>query len=576
MRTGWKIRLFVSIIIIIVSLFVFVTSIMPQKKLPGWVRDMINWRLNLGLDLQGGIHLVMGVDVNKALKDKADAISEEMKDYLKQKGVKVISASRIEGTDRIKLVVEKGDFEKTKDIIRRDYTNLKIKSRNSDSGEFILEYTDRYTKFVKDNAVDQAIKTIRNRVDEFGVSEPTISRFGESSILIQLPGMKDPDRAKSLIGKTAQLEFKIVDDESDFMAKLAQNLPEGIQSEQDGYEGKGGKIVRYTFLKSKDKKKLEEFLKGKVPKDHQVLFQKYTQKLQTWYRTFYLFKKTALTGDYIIDANVQIQRDNNRPYVSLTFNRKGAEIFERVTKQNVKKRMAIILDNQVISAPVIQQRIAGGRAQITLGALKSYQELLQEAKDLALVLRAGALPAPVTLQEERTVGPTLGKDSIRKGIKSIIIGMVLVVVFMAFYYNLSGVLADIALLFNIIITLAIMALFNATLTLPGLAGILLTVGMAVDANVLILERVREEIRSNKMVKAAIERGYSKAFWTIFDANITTFIAALVLMEYGSGPIKGFAVTLSIGILSSMYTAIVLTRLVYDYLIYKKGIKRLLV
>ena len=286
-------------------------------------------------------------------------------------------------------------------------------------------------------------------------------------------------------------------------------------------------------------------------------------------RTAYLLKdRTLLTGEYLTNAEVRIDTQYNRPYVALSFDDRGGKLFEKITGENVKKRLAIVLDDNVYSAPVIQDRISGGNAII------EGQFTMDEAKDLAVVLRAGSLPAPVQILEERTVGPSLGRDSIRKGLISMAVGGVLVVAFMVVYYGGSGIIADLALILNIILIMAGLAAFGATLTLPGIAGIILTIGMAVDANVLIFERVREELRLGKTPRAALDNGYSRATWTIVDANVTTLIAAIVLLQFGTGPVKGFAVTLSLGIAASMFTAIFGTRLLFDYLLQKRRMKTL--
>ena len=312
---------------------------------------------------------------------------------------------------------------------------------------------------------------------------------------------------------------------------------------------------------------LEEALKGNIPAGDEILYQdKNTGGPQD--KVPYLLKKRAvLTGEYLTDARVQIDSQYNEPYVSISFDSRGARIFEQVTGANIKKRLAIVLDNVVNSAPVIQDKISGGRAQIT------GRFTMDEARDLAIVLRAGALPAPVKIIEERTVGPSLGKDSINSGLKSMLIGGLLVILFMAVYYKFSGIIADLALILNIIYIAAGLAVFGATLTLPGMAGVILIIGMAVDANVLIFERIREELRLGKTLRAAIEGGYGKALVTILDANITTLIAALVLFQFGTGPVRGFAVVLSIGIVASLFTALVISRLIFDYLVIIRGMKR---
>ncbi len=292
------------------------------------------------------------------------------------------------------------------------------------------------------------------------------------------------------------------------------------------------------------------------------------------YRTYLLFSEVSLTGDYITDARVQPNGDTGQPEVSLTFDRTGAKKFEKLTGAHVRERMAIVLEGDVNSAPVIQDRIAGGAARITLGSGGDYNKVLNEANDLAVVLRAGAMPAPIRILEERTVGPSMGEDARRMGNYAMGVGFLLVILFMIMYYRFSGFVADLALILNALLVLMIMVLFDATLTLPGMAGIVLTLGMAVDANVIINERVREEVRAGKTPRAAIDTGYGRAFWTIFDANLTTLIAGVVLWSYGSGPVKGFAVTLTIGIMVSMFTAIFVTRVLMDYVTIRMKIEKL--
>jgi len=372
--------------------------------------------------------------------------------------------------------------------------------------------TSKLSEDARRDATSRAVQVLRNRIDQFGVGEPLIQRESKDRIIIQLPGIEERSRALDIIGKTAQLEFKLVsEDPGMFKQALQGNIPEG-----------------YEF-KQHDKKML---------------------LLET---------ESVLTGDAIENAMPDFSSQMGIPYISLTFNSKGAKKFSRITERNVGKRLAIVLDGVVQSAPVIREKIPSGKAQIT------GRFTVQEAQDLAITLRAGALPAPIKIVEERTVGPTLGEDSIRKGINSIFIGGILVVAFLTIYYFLAGLIANFALCLNVIIILGVLAYFKATLTLPGMAGILLTIGMAVDANVLIFERIREELKIKKPLRPSIATGYSKAFLTILDANLTTLIVALVLFQFGTGPIRGFATTLSIGILASMFTALVVTRLVFDIL-----------
>lgn len=417
------------------------------------------------------------------------------------------------------------------ELLQKRYSLLVVdeEDREGDRVRLVLRVDPKAAQQTERWAVEQALETIRNRVDQFGVTEPEIARQGTDRILVQLPGVRDPERAKALIGKTAMLEFKLLDEEHDLNRALAGDIPPGsvilYQRTRDPVTG----LIR------------------KVP---------------------YLVKdKTLLTGDALKDARVAFDQFN-RPYIALTFTPQGATEFERITAENVGRRLAIILDGTVYSAPVIKERISGGRAVI------EGDFTLEEAKDLAIVLRAGALPAPIRILEERTVGPSLGRDSIQQGIRAIILGGVLVVLFMAFYYRWAGLVADLALAMNLLIVLAVMVLFQATLTLPGIAGLVLTVGMAIDANVLIFERIREELRVGKTPRAAVDAGYSKALLTILDAQITTLIAAVVLFQFGTGPIKGFAVTLSIGIVTSLFTAIVVTKTVFDLVLSKRQLKEL--
>jgi preprotein translocase subunit SecD len=412
------------------------------------------------------------------------------------------------------------------------------------------------------------VKAIRNRVDKWGVSEPTIAKRGDSNILVQLPGYSNPEKAKELIGRTAQLEFKIVDDEDTSLSQLQGKLPDGVTLD---FESSGDTGVATPFLRSKNRQLLAQVAAQHAPPGKEFGIGKYENRLknETGYRTYLLDKKAGLTGEYITDARVAFDSqpgEGNRPYVMLTFNGRGADLFGKLTTANVHKRMAIVLDDTVDSAPVIQTPITEGNCRITLGGLKPINEILEEAKDLALVLKSGALPAPVRILEERSVGASLGPELIRKGTLAAVVGLLAVLAFMAFYYRFSGVVADVALALNGLLVLAIMALIDSTLTLPGIAGFVLTLGMAVDANVLINERIREELKTGKSVAAAIATGYDKVFSTIFDGHVTALIAGFVIRTYGSGPVRGFATTLIIGLFASMFTSIVVTRVIVDWFV----------
>ena len=385
------------------------------------------------------------------------------------------------------------------------------------------------------DAVDRATEIIRNRVDQFGVAEPMIAKQGDKWIVIQLPGIKDPKSAKELIGKTALLEFRIVNKgkEANQVLDLLREkeiTPGEYRADPSAYPD------------------IEEIM----PEGASV----FASKEDTGY---YVLDKAALTGASLKNAKVEFGGQFGQPIVSIEFNKEGGRAFADITERNIERNLAIVLDDVVQSAPVIRSRIPDGKAIIE-GNFNP-----DDARLLATVLRAGALPAPVNVIEERTVGPSLGDDSIKKGFGSALIGVILVLLFMFVYYRFSGVIADFALVINLIALMAFMAYFQFTLTLPGVAGIALMLAMAVDANVLILERIREELMSGKTARVAVDAGYQKVFWTILDANLTTLIASVFLFQFGTGPIKGFAVTLSIGICISMFTAIAVTKLVYEIL-----------
>ncbi len=516
-----KIRGIIVALTIFFAIIYLIPSLTPE--LPQfWKKIFPTKKIHLGLDLQGGMHLILEVETDEALKANLDRYIDDFSSTFKQNNIKFSKILR----KGLNLIIKSpyNNINQIKNLITEQYRNFQIV--NESSNELTITFTDKYKKYLEKNSVDQAVETIRNRIDQFGVTEPEIRALGEKRILVELPGIKDPDRALKIIGKTARLEFKLVN----------ENIP------------------------------FEDIKNGKIPEDCEVLYKINKDEFgKVISKTpIVVYKKVLLTGEYIKDARVQIDSRYNEPYVAIEFDSQGAKIFDKITAENVGRKLAIILDNNVYSAPVIQERISGGRASIT-GRFTT-----KEAHDLAIVLRAGALPAPVKILEKRTVGPSLGKDSIKKGFLSMVIGGAIVLVFMIFYYGTAGIIANIALIFNLILILACLAAFEATLTLPGIAGIILTIGMAVDANVLIFERIREELRLKKPFRGAVENGFSRAFLTIIDANVTTLIAAIVLYQYGTGPIKGFAVTLSIGILTSIYTGVFVSRFIFDTLLQKRA------
>jgi preprotein translocase subunit SecD len=482
-------------------------SLYPPKK-----------TINLGLDLQGGIHLVLGVDVDKALEAQVERSGDTIRAELEKKG---IGAARIERRGPTELVVQIASPPQWNDAqaVIRDVGLFETKEADQAAGRAVLALRPREAASLRELAVRQGLETIRNRVDQFGVAEPSIQQQGENRILVQLPGVQDPERAKALIGKTALLEFKLLDDKADPDAALKGSVPDGDE---------------LLYQRRVDKETKQE---RRIP--------------------YVVQKKVLITGRDLATARVSIDQNTSEPYVSVEFNAAGAKAFGDLTDANVGRRLAIVLDGNVHSAPQIRERIPSGRAQITGGFTT------EEATDLAIVLRAGALPAPVQVLEERTVGPSLGADSIRRGLLSTLAAAVAVVLFMVLYYRVSGLIADLALALNLLILMAAMAGFHATLTLPGIAGIVLTIGMAVDTNILIFERIREELRSGKTIRAAIDAGFARAFRTVIDTHVTVLVSAAILYQFGTGPVKGFAVSLAIGILASLFTAVFFTRLIFD-------------
>ncbi|TMA76349.1 MAG: protein translocase subunit SecD [Deltaproteobacteria bacterium] len=533
-----------------------------EKARPKWAPAK---HLNLGLDLQGGIHLVMGVEVDRAVREKAVRRAEEIAAEMDRKGVKGADVRGDPDTGIVSVTVP--DLDKGKEVI--GYFNDMYVRRTS--GKTIeLAMKDDAVKTLKESAVDQAVKTIRNRVDKWGVSEPTIAKRGDASILVQLPGYSNPEKAKDLIGKTAQLEFKIVDDTDQTVTKL-KDLPPGVTLNWDRYNGAGDALVSSPYLESKDRAALVQYLKDKAPSGHVFAIGKVEGRARAdaTYRSWLLDQKQGMTGEYITDAAVRFDNspgEGNRPYVEVRFNRTGADLFGKLTKENVKRRMAIVLEDTVDSAPIIQTEIPGGICSIHLGGLKPVNEVVEEARQLVLLLQSGALPAPVRILEERSVGASLGPELIRRGSMAALIGLLAVLAFMAVYYRFSGLVADVALVLNGLVVLAIMAAINSTLTLPGIAGFVLTLGMAVDANVLINERIREELKTGRNIGAAVKTGYDKVFWTIFDGHVTALVAGFVIRAYGSGPVRGFATTLIIGLLASMFTSIVVTRAIVEWFV----------
>lgn len=520
---------------VLISIIFFLPSTPVYQTLPDWWKKyMPSHGITLGLDLQGGIHMVLEVEEEKAVENLAERTAASIKELLDSEKIPVQSVKR---TGPSEVTVTLPGPEKKADAAKKIESNFpNFIPKENPGNELVYSLREGEVIRIKDSATTQALETIRNRIDQFGVAEPLIQRQGPRQIVIQLPGVKDSKRAKELIGKTALLEFKLLDEDS----PVARTLPLSITA-----------LNEETFMAEYG---------SKVPEGDELIFERIVDKQsgEVRKRPYLVKKRTIMTGDVLTDARVNIGQFSE-PYVSIRMNGTGAQQFERITAANIKKRLAIILDDNVYSAPVIQDRIGGGNAQIT-GSFTT-----QEANDLAIVLRAGALPAPVRTLQDLTVGPSLGQDSIRKGIRATILAGILVILFMMIYYRMAGVIADMALIMNLVVLIGALAALNATLTLPGIAGIILTIGMGVDSNVLIFERIREELRQGKPVRLAVDGGYEKAFLTIVDSHVTTLITALVLFMFGTGPIKGFAVTLSLGITINLFTALVGTKVVFDFI-----------
>ncbi len=529
----------ISVILVLPSLPSFF------QALPGWLKAVLpNKGVTLGLDLQGGIHLVMEVDEDRAVEIAVDRSVGSLQDLLVEKKIPAESVKRT-GPVQVTVQFQNAELKAQIQKLIDDYPAFTETESAGSANTIVWDLRDTEIKRIKDSAINQALETIRNRIDQFGVAEPLVQRQGLKQIVVQLPGVKDPKRAKDLIKETALLEFKMLDEDN----QMKMDLPARISKDREA-----------EVLKQ---------VESKLPEGDQVLFERAVEKdTGREYRIPYLVKKRVmLTGDVLSDARVSIGQFND-PYVSITFDGKGGREFERITGDNVKKRMAVVLDNTIYSAPVIQERITGGRAQIT-GTFST-----QEANDLAIVLRAGALPAPLKIIQDLTVGPSLGQDSIEKGIKATLLAGVMVVLFMAAYYRMSGVIADLALVLNLLCLFGALSALTATLTLPGIAGIVLTIGMGVDSNVLIFERIREELRAGKAVRLAVDGGYDKALLTIVDSHVTTLITGVALFLFGTGPIKGFAVTLCLGIAINLFTALVGTKVIFDLINQRHKVEQL--
>jgi len=507
----WKILTILAVCL--AGLVLALPNVFPRSfldRLPGWLPTQ---QVLLGLDLQGGSHLLLEVEVEGIIAARMESLEGDVRGLLRREQIGYVGLGASPSAVTLTLRDPAGDGERARALLTELDPNLAVAA--ADDGTITLTLKPEAAEADRRRAIEQSVEIVRRRIDETGTREPIIARQGDTRILVQLPGVDDPERIKQLIGTTAKLDFRLLDTTTTLAEAKAGKLPVGSEilpadSERDA----SGALVEYVVR-----------------------------------------KRVMVGGDSLVDAQPSFQQQGGQPVVSFRFDAAGGRRFGEATTENVGRPMAIVLDGKVISAPVIREPITGGQGII------SGNFTVQEATDLALLLRAGALPAPLTIVEERSVGPGLGADSIRAGIVASIIAVVMVMTFMIVFYGFFGLIANMALIVNAILLMAAMTLLQATLTLPGIAGIVLTLGMAVDANVLIYERIREEVSLGRTPISAIEAGFKRAMATIVDSNITTLIAGLLMFGMGTGSVKGFGVTLSIGILTSMFTAVTLSRLI---------------
>lgn len=492
-------RIMIILAICLLGIFFAIPNMLSDtSKLPKW------WQpVNLGLDLQGGSNLLLEVNMDDVLKERMSTIEDSVRQVLREDKIRYQNLKA--GADSVKVKIENAN-SRAKAVSKFNKVDDGLVISEEDDGTVVISYSDTALNQLKAKVVDQSIEIVRRRIDELGTKEPVIQRQGSDRIVVQLPGLQNPEYVKTLLGKTAKMAFHLVDNRS---------------TAADARRGKLSTTSR--LINSTDGE------------------------------TLVISRKPVVGGENLIDAQPSFQEGD--PVVSFKFNGLGGKKFGEATKNNIGERLAIVLDNEVISAPVIQSAILGGSGVI------SGNFTVKSASDLALLLRSGALPAPLEVLEERTVGAGLGADSIREGVYASIIGLIAVVVFMIAAYGLFGVFTTVTVFINLFLMLGILSFIGATLTLPGIAGIILTIGMAVDANVLIFERMREEVKNGRSTKDAAEAGFTEAWSTILDSNLTTLVAAAVLFYFGSGPVRGFAVTLAIGIASSMFTSVTVTRVI---------------
>jgi preprotein translocase subunit SecD len=579
---------------------------------PRYIEERVSFRLVAGLDLRGGMRLVYTVDVGEAIRDKRDRYYEDMQvELAKMFGLHKGDNRPTEETyaklrEKVSIVAPRDDVARIKlevkdlaDVSKIDQRFLDLFrgdlafSRSGDKRTFEFRMKDSVESQIRERAVGQAKDIVHRRIDELGLREAAVSTRDED-IIIEVPGEDEASfrNIRDIIGQTARLEFKLLDDETDFFGPIAKNarpetLPDGLAFQREsvavGLDENGETKVKqttYVFMKRPEKGTSKDTLialrgwvaQQDMPPDREVGYEvvydtdhKSQKEVEAGFRTYFLKSRAEITGDLIRDASAVPDSGGDsfgQWHVALTFTDQGGRIFERITGENIKRRFAIILDRKVESAPVIQARIPGGHATITLGS-NDPERQLRDARKLELVLRSGALPAPITPSNEQHIGPSLGRDAIGLAIQGALAGSGLVLLFMILYYHRAGLIADIAVGMNLFLQLAVLASFNASMTLPGIAGLALTIGMSVDSNVLINERIRDELRAGKSARTAVDIGYARALSAIIDGHVTTIISGIVLAQFGTGPIKGFAVTLIVGVIASIFTGVMVTRVMFD-------------
>lgn len=585
MQTSWKLRLIFALLALGVATYFLYPSIVyftlddaqvrevRQSKsafyqyLPSWAPRS---HIVAGLDLQGGVHIVLGVDLEKAISDKTARAADRLTLFAKEENIAISSMKQTGDSPALQDHVEiqlasAADVAAFKEKIVKKFSDFQFVSTSDKT--VTLRLMPELIQSIRQDAVNQTITTISNRIDKMGVTEPSISRRGDDQVQIQLPGYENAEQAKQLLGRTAQLQFQMCADDATFLKNL-KDLPPEVELQESGYSRPDGTAGKDIYLKFPEAR-LEEvktYLANHTPSEYAIKYGKsgadgLGPKI---IRTFTLERKVPLTGDDLVDARVTPGTDTNpRPGVSLSFGPAGAKIFAELTAASVGKRMAIVLEQNVDSAPIISTKIPDGHAFISMGGSRTNQEMLQDATQLAIVLKSGALPAPVSFREERSVGPSLGKESVEEVKIAFLVGALAVAVFMCFYYRLTGAFSIIAVIFNLVFVLAALSFMDATITLPGIAALLLTIGVAVDANVIIYERIRDELRVGKLPRSAVKAGYDAAMSAIMDANITAFIAGMVLWQFGTGPVQNFATMLMIGTVSSVITSIFISRIFVD-------------